>query len=84
LTAVYKYDKHKRKSELNAHSELIEKELEKHPPQSINEAGAVIERLTGIKRSPTQIRVFLKKRISMFEDWKSSKQSRSSRSARVS
>jgi transposase len=62
LQAVYQYEKHKKECELDAHSELIEKELEQHPPQSINEAGTTIERLTGIKRSPTQIRVFLKKK----------------------
>jgi transposase len=63
LAAVYEYEKHKRECELDAHSELIEKDFEKHPPQSINEASARIEKLTGgIKRSPTQIRVFLKKK----------------------
>jgi len=61
LKAVYEYKKHKRESELDAYGELIEKELEKRPPQSAKEAGAIIERLTGIKRSPTQIRTFLKK-----------------------
>jgi transposase len=61
LQAVYQYKKHKKECELDAHSELIEKELEQHPPQSINEAGARIEKLTGIKRSPTQVRAYLKK-----------------------
>ena len=64
LQAVYQYKKHKHECELNTHSELIESELAKHPPQSINEAGAIIEKLTGIKRSPTQVRAFLKKRKS--------------------
>ena len=49
-------------SALEAHASLIEQELEKHPPQSSHEAGALIEKLTGIKRSPTQVRAFLKKR----------------------
>jgi transposase len=62
LQAVYQYDKHKQECALDVHAPLIEHELEKHPPQSTNEAGAVIEKLTGIKRSPTQIRSFLKKR----------------------
>jgi hypothetical protein len=56
---------------------LLEQEFENHPPQSLNEAGATIERLTGIKRSLTQVRAFLKKRDSVFEDGKSSLQSRS-------
>jgi predicted transcriptional regulator len=63
LAAVYEYEKHKRECELDAHTELIEKEFETLPPQSINEAGATIEKLTTIKRSPTQIRAFLKKRV---------------------
>jgi len=63
LTAVYEYEQYKRKSELDAYSELIEKEFEKHPPQSINEASDRIETLTGgIKRSLTQVRTFLKKK----------------------
>jgi transposase len=64
LTAIYEYEKHKNESDLEPHGELIEKELEKRPPQSAKEAGAIIEQLTGIKRSPTQIREFLKKRKS--------------------
>jgi len=62
LKAVYEYDKHKHESELASHGELIENALEKKPPQSAKEAGAIIEQLTGIKRSPTQVREFLKKR----------------------
>jgi transposase len=46
-------------SELTAHQETIETHLREHPPASINEAVAVIEKLTGIKRSPTQVRQFL-------------------------
>ena len=64
LKAVYEYEKHKKESTLEPHGELIEKELEKRPPQSAKEAGAIIEQLTGIKRSPTQVRDFLKKRKS--------------------
>jgi len=64
LKAVYEYEKHKHESDLETHGELIENELAKRPPQSAKEAGAIIEQLTGIKRSPTQIRKFLKKRNS--------------------
>jgi transposase len=62
LPAVYAYEKHKQECELDTYSELIEKELDKHPPQSANEASARIEKLTGIKRSLTQVRAFLKKK----------------------
>jgi transposase len=48
-------------SKLNDYKEMIDQAFEKEPPQSINEAGDRIEQLTGIKRSPTQIRMFLKK-----------------------
>lgn len=62
LNAVYHYDKYKPESELEKFSILIEDELAKNPPQSAKEAGARIEELTGIKRSETQIREFLKKK----------------------
>lgn len=62
LKTVYEYEKHKHESELESFGELIEEELEKRPPRSAAEAGDVIEKLTGIKRSPTQVRAFLKKK----------------------
>ena len=45
---------------LSEQCETIEAHLRAHPPHTINEAISVIEALTGIRRSPTQIRVFLK------------------------
>jgi len=48
-------------SELINYKETIEEELKKNPPATINQASARIEQLTGIKRSPTQIGIFLKK-----------------------
>jgi transposase len=48
-------------STLNGHQITIEAYFRAHPPRTIAEAQAVIERLTGIKRSPTQIRAFLKR-----------------------
>ena len=47
-------------SELKAHSIAIEKYFEENPPQSIAEAAAKIESVTGIKRGETQVRKFLK------------------------
>lgn len=52
---------YKPKSKLDKHTKTIEEYFEKHPPASIKEAMAKTEELTGIKRSETQIRVFLKK-----------------------
>jgi len=83
LQAIYAYEKHKHECALDAYGDLIEQELEKRPPQSAKEAGAIIEELTGIKRCPTQIREFLKKRAQMFEDGKYPLQSRPYCSKRV-
>ena len=47
-------------SELNGHRETLEAEFRANPPQTINEAVERIEKLTGIRRSPTQVRQFLK------------------------
>ena len=49
------------KSELENHQETIQEYFEKNPPLSIKEAVAKIEDLTGIKRSETQVRKFLKR-----------------------
>jgi len=51
---------HHPQSALQAHRETIEAPLREHPPQTINEAVAVLETLTGIRRCPTQVRLFLK------------------------
>ena len=47
-------------SMLRAHRDTIEAQVRAHPPQTINEAVAMLAALTGIKRSPTQVRLFLK------------------------
>jgi transposase len=47
-------------SRLNEHKETIEKEFRENPAATIPEAMDRIEKLTGIKRSPTQIGKFLK------------------------
>lgn len=47
-------------SELKKHQKTIEEYFELNPPATINEAVKRIEELTGIKRSPTQVRKFLK------------------------
>ncbi len=48
-------------SHLNQHADSFKEYFESHPVSTVAEASAVIERLTGIKRSPTQIRAFLKR-----------------------
>jgi hypothetical protein len=39
----------------------MEKYFQKNLPRMATEANAMIEKLTGIKRSPTQVREFMKK-----------------------
>jgi len=47
-------------SELEKHRSVIEAHFREHPPATIKEACARIEDLTGIKRSSTQVRQFLR------------------------
>ena len=46
-------------SQLNEHADTLEHYFREHPPRTVAEAQAKIEQLTGIKRSPSQIRAFL-------------------------
>jgi transposase len=48
-------------SVLNQHQPTLEAYFRTHPPRTVAEAQATIEQLTGIRRSPTQIRAFLKR-----------------------
>lgn len=51
---------YRQQSKLLEHKKTIEDYFREHPPATIKEAIAKIEELTGIKRSPTQTRKFLK------------------------
>ena len=46
-------------SQLRQHIETIETYFREHPPATIKEAMGKIEKLTGLKRSETQVRKFL-------------------------
>jgi transposase len=48
-----------RPSELAAHSNSLEEHFRQHPPATSTQAAEEIARLTGIKRSPTQVREFM-------------------------
>lgn len=48
-------------NELAAHQASLEDYFLEHPPRSTREAQAAIERQTGVQRSLTQVRAFLKK-----------------------
>ena len=60
MEALKQLNFYRPQSRLNEQRETLEAHLRAHPPHTINEAISVIEALTGIRRSPTQIRVFLK------------------------
>jgi transposase len=51
---------YKPQSELAAHKETLAAYFSKHPPATCKEAAAKVEALTGIKRSPNRIRIFMK------------------------
>jgi transposase len=48
-------------SVLLEHKQTLEAYFKEHLPRTTAEAQAIIEQLTGIKRSPTQVRAFLKR-----------------------
>ncbi|NEO74610.1 IS630 family transposase, partial [Moorena sp. SIO3H5] len=45
---------------VNDHADTIEAYFKEHPPRTVADAQSKIEQLTGFKRSPTQIKAFLK------------------------
>jgi transposase len=49
------------KSELESYSDSILKQFTERPPMNANEAKIRIEELTGISRSPSQVRAFMKR-----------------------
>lgn len=52
---------HRPASELMDFHGLLEDHFNLHPPATVAQAQADIERLTGLRRGPTQVRKFLKK-----------------------
>jgi hypothetical protein len=62
---------------------LIEKKLEKRPPQSAKEAGAIIEELTASNEAQRKYASFSKKRDPALENRKHSLQGRSRRSKEI-
>jgi transposase len=60
IEALKRIDFYQPKSELEKHHETLEAYFKEHPPCTIPQAVAIIEDLTGLKRSPTQVGIFLK------------------------
>jgi hypothetical protein len=46
---------------LNQYSDILKEYFEKNPASSVASASDAIERITGVKRSPTQVREFMKR-----------------------
>jgi transposase len=60
VEALKQLNVHRPQSALHAHRDPMAASLQEHPPHTINEAAVRLETLTGIKRSPTQVRQFLR------------------------
>ncbi|GAB6907309.1 transposase (fragment) [Desulfosarcina cetonica] len=61
LDEVRKVNFYRPESDLETYSDSIEQHFRNNPVANIAQAAAEIERLTGIRRSKTQVGVFLKK-----------------------
>jgi transposase len=61
IEALYENKYGTNKSELDHYAESILDSFKKQPPMNANEARARIEEMTGISRSPSQIRAFMKR-----------------------
>ena len=59
IEALYQFNYGTNKSILDNHKDSILKSLTEHPPMNSNEAKSRIEGLTGISRSPSQVRTFM-------------------------
>ena len=60
IEKLKRLDFYRPQSELLEHLDELKAEFETRPPKTINEAVKRIKDLTGIQRSPTQVRKFLK------------------------
>jgi hypothetical protein len=52
---------HRPESALQTHATSLEAHFQSHPPATVKAAQQAIAALTGIRRSASQVRVFLKK-----------------------
>lgn len=61
IEALKELNFHQPKSDLDDHQDGLRQEFDQRPPATIDEAADRIEKLTGLRRSPTQVAEFLKK-----------------------
>jgi transposase len=65
LEAVQSFHWKTRASALTTHQPVLEAELTAQPPHTVQEACERIEKLTGVRRRPTQIRKFLRESMGL-------------------
>ena len=60
IEALNQFNYQRPKSELAEYADVVEERLLERPVATVAQAAALIEELTGIRRRPTQVRMFLK------------------------
>lgn len=65
LEAVRQFHEQGRANALAAHRQSLEEEFRQRPPKVVAEACDRIEQLTGIRRQPTQVRLFLRETLGL-------------------
>lgn len=61
ISALKELHFYKPESQLNSHRDSLESHFQAHPPRTIKEAAFMIQHLTGISRSITQVRLFFER-----------------------
>lgn len=61
LEELKKTNFYRPKSALEEYADILRAYFLEKPPASSNEAAAMVEKLTGLKRSPERVRIFMKK-----------------------
>ncbi len=61
LGPLRRFNPHPTSAALDAHLDTLREEFRANPPHTVQEAMERIEALTGIRRSPTAVRMWLKK-----------------------
>ena len=65
LEALYDYEPHGPSSNLDPYIEILKKHFAENPVRTSAEAALVVERITGIKKSPSALRTWLKKKLAL-------------------
>ena len=65
LEAVRQFHEKGRVNALAPHRQSLEEEFRQRPPKVVAEACDRIERLTGVRRQPTQVRLFLRETLGL-------------------